>query len=71
MINLLEKWTNCLLIHPRFSPYSFWNFVDVSKIVGAKYIAAPLGLMTVAALLPKKWEFKLIDTNVETSLQRF
>ena len=69
MINLLEKWTNCLLIHPRFSPYSFWNFVDVSKIVGAKYIAAPLGLMTVAALLPKKWEFKLIDTNVEPLLE--
>ncbi len=69
MINLLEKWTNCLLIHPKFSPYSFWNFVDVSKIVGAKYIAAPLGLMTVASLLPKKWEFKLIDTNVEPLLE--
>jgi len=69
MINLLEKWTRCLLIHPKFSPYSFWNFVDVSKIVGAKYQAAPLGLMTVAALLPKKWDFKLIDTNVEPLLE--
>jgi radical SAM superfamily enzyme YgiQ (UPF0313 family) len=56
------------LIHPRFSPYSFWNFVEVSKIVGAKYQAAPLGLMTVAALLPSEWEIKLIDTNVEPLL---
>ncbi|MBT8378147.1 MAG: B12-binding domain-containing radical SAM protein [Ignavibacteria bacterium] len=68
MINLLGKRTRCLLIHPKFSPYSFWNFVDVSKIVGAKYLAAPLGLMTVAALLPQEWEIKLIDTNVEPLL---
>lgn len=68
MINLLQKRTRCLLIHPKFSPYSFWNFVEVSKIVGAKYQAAPLGLMTVAALLPQEWEIKLIDTNVEPLL---
>jgi radical SAM superfamily enzyme YgiQ (UPF0313 family) len=68
MIKLLQKRTRCLLIHPKFSPYSFWNFVEVSKIVGAKYQAAPLGLMTVAALLPPEWEIKLIDTNVEPLL---
>lgn len=68
MIRLLQKKTRCLLIHPKFSPYSFWNFVEVSKIVGAKYLAAPLGLMTVAALLPPEWEIKIIDTNVEPLL---
>ena len=40
MIKLLQKRTRCLLIHPKFSPYSFWNFVEVSKIVDAKYQAA-------------------------------
>ncbi|MCJ7712862.1 B12-binding domain-containing radical SAM protein [Candidatus Bathyarchaeota archaeon] len=69
MKNLLEQNTKCLLIHPKFSPYSFWNFVDVCKVVGAKYQAAPLGLMTVAALLPQQWELKLIDTNVEPLLE--
>ncbi|MDH3267709.1 MAG: B12-binding domain-containing radical SAM protein [Ignavibacteria bacterium] len=68
MIKSSQKRTRCLLIHPKFSPYSFWNFVEVSKIVGAKYQAAPLGLMTVAALLPQEWEIKLIDTNVEPLL---
>jgi len=63
MIKLSQKRIRCLLIHPKFSPYSFWNFVEVSKIVGAKYQAAPLGLMTVAALLPQDWEIKLIDAD--------
>jgi len=71
MIKLLQNRTKCLLIHPKFSPYSFWNFVEVSKIVGAKYQAAPLGLMTVAALLPQDWEIKLIDTNVEPLLDEY
>lgn len=39
------------------------NYVDVCKIAGAKYPIPPLGLMTVAALLPQKWNFKLIDLN--------
>ncbi len=63
-----EPGTRCLLIQSRFSDSSFWNYVDVCKLVGAKYPAAPLGLMTVAALLPQEWEFKLVDANVEPLL---
>ena len=65
---LLEDGTKCLLIQSKFSTSSFWNYVDVCKIIGAKYPAAPLGLMTVAALLPQQWEFKLVDANVEPIL---
>lgn len=68
MKNLLDRGTHCLLVHPKCSTNSYWNYVDVCKIVGAKYPAAPLGLMTAAALLPQGWEFKLIDTNVEPLL---
>ena len=65
---LLNKDTRCLIIQSAFSEFSFWNYVDVCKIVGAKYPAAPLGLLTVAALLPQQWTFKLVDANIEPVL---
>ncbi len=68
MKNLLDKGTKCLIVQSEFSEFSFWNYVDICKITGAKYPAAPLGLLTVAALLPQHWEFKLIDANVEPLL---
>ena len=60
----------CLLVQSKFSDFSFWNYQDVCKIVGRKYPAAPLGLLTVAALFPQHWEFRLIDENVETLLDQ-
>lgn len=68
MKSLLKKGTRCLLVQSKFSDFSFWNYLDVCRLVGAKYPAAPLGLMTVAALLPQEWEFKLVDENVEPLL---
>ena len=57
-----------LLVYPRFAAHSFWNYQATCEVVGARYTAAPLGLITVAALLPPSWEVRLIDRNVEDLL---
>jgi len=65
MKDLLGGHTKCLLVQTKFSGFSFWNYLEVCYMAGAKYPAAPLGLMTVAALLPQHWIFKLLDENTE------
>ena len=54
-----------LLVHPRFSSRTFWNYQETCEAVGARYSATPLGLITVAALLPAHWEVRLVDRNIE------
>ena len=55
----------CLLIYPEFTLKSFWNFKATCDLQNAKYPATPLGLITVAAMLPADWEVRLVDCNVE------
>jgi hypothetical protein len=55
----------CLLVYPEFTSESFWNYRATCKIAGAAYPAPPLGMITVAAMLPENWECQLIDCNVE------
>jgi radical SAM superfamily enzyme YgiQ (UPF0313 family) len=55
---------NALLIYPEF-PETYWSFKHALKFVGKRAAQPPLGLMTVAALLPKTWKKRLVDTNVE------
>ena len=55
---------NALLIYPQF-PETFWSFKYALSFLGKRAAQPPLGLMTVAALLPKHWNKRLIDTNVE------
>jgi radical SAM superfamily enzyme YgiQ (UPF0313 family) len=55
---------NCLLVYPEFSQFSFWNTKEAIQTSGAKACNPPLGLLTVAALLPRHWNFRLMDLNV-------
>jgi radical SAM superfamily enzyme YgiQ (UPF0313 family) len=57
--------TRALLVFPEFRSASFWNYRETCKLVDARYPAAPLGLCTVAAMLPSDWEIRLVDRNVE------
>ena len=54
----------CLLIQPHFQASNFWNLTESAATTGAKAVAPPLGLLTVAALLPQNWTFELVDLNV-------
>ena len=52
-----------LLLYPKF-PQSFWSFEKTLALVGCKSLLPPLGLITVAGLLPQEWEYQLVDRNV-------
>ncbi|MEY3866697.1 MAG: hypothetical protein RLZZ338_588 [Cyanobacteriota bacterium] len=52
-----------LLIYPLF-PKSFWSYEKILELVDRKVLLPPLGLVTVAAILPQEWEFKLVDRNI-------
>ena len=52
-----------LLLYPLF-PKSYWSFEKTLALLDIKAMLPPLGLVTVAAILPQEWEFKLVDRNV-------
>lgn len=52
-----------LLVYPE-TPATFWSFKDALDFVSKKSAEPPLGLITVAAMLPDNWELKLVDKNV-------
>ena len=54
---------NALLLYPRF-PETFWGFRHALKFVRRKAALPPLGLLTVAAMLPQSWSKRLVDENV-------
>lgn len=56
---------NVLLVFPRFNPNSFWSLQAACDAWGARCPAPPLGLMTVAALLPPTWSLRLVNRNAE------
>ena len=56
---------NILLVYPEY-PDTFWSFKHSLRFISKKAAFPPLGLLTVAALLPDSWRKKLVDLNVET-----
>ncbi len=56
---------NILLIYPKF-PDTFWSFTYALSFIGKKAAFPPLGLLTVASLLPAVWPKRLVDVNIES-----
>jgi radical SAM superfamily enzyme YgiQ (UPF0313 family) len=56
---------NALLVYPAF-PDTFWSFKHALKFVRKRASLPPLGLLTVAALLPPEWDKRLVDLNVRS-----
>ncbi len=53
-----------LLVHPEF-PSSYWSLRFSLRIAGRKSLLPPLGLLTVASMLPRSWSVRLADLNLE------
>jgi hypothetical protein len=58
-----EKSMRTLLIYPQY-PDTFWSFKHALKFIHKKAALPPLGLLTVASMLPRAWPKKLVDLNV-------
>lgn len=57
-----------LLIYPLF-PESFWSFDKALELINRKASLPPLGMITVAGILPQTWEMRLIDRNVRSETE--
>ena len=53
---------NILLVAPK-TPNTFWSFCHVMPFISRKAAFPPLGLLTVAAMLPRSWNLRLVDMN--------
>jgi len=60
---------NVLLVYPEF-PDTFWSLKHALRFVRKKAFSPPLGLLTVAAMLPGEWGKRLVDVNVTPLCER-
>jgi len=58
-----------LLVYPRY-PDTFWSFKHALKLIAKRAAFPPLGLLTIASMLPHDWEKKLVDMNAATLTDR-
>ena len=53
-----------LLVYPEHLPQTYWSFSGALPYIERRAALPPLGLVTVAAMLPEHWDLRLIDMNV-------
>ncbi len=58
-----------LLVYPQY-PDTFWSFKHALKFISKKAAFPPLGLLTVAAMIPRDWQKKLVDMNITSLMDK-
>jgi hypothetical protein len=61
---MISSRCNVLLVSPKFPENTFWNNKAMCRVAGARHSTIPLGLITVASLLPAEWSCRLVDRNI-------
>lgn len=61
----MGRLNNILLVYPEIPNNTYWSFQYSLKFINKKSSLPPLGLITMAALLPEKYNLKLVDLNIE------
>jgi radical SAM superfamily enzyme YgiQ (UPF0313 family) len=56
----IAAFMKALLVNPE-TPPSYWSFKETCELAGCKALCPPLGLITVAALLPEEWQLRVVD----------
>jgi radical SAM superfamily enzyme YgiQ (UPF0313 family) len=56
--------TKILMVYPKSPENTFWSYKYTLRLTGKKALMPPLGLMTVAAMLPERYSVKLVDLNI-------
>ena len=56
-----------LIVYPEY-PVTFWSFKYALEFVHEKSNLPPLGVLTVASMLPDEWDVRLVDMNVKNSV---
>lgn len=64
LVGVLPVDMNILLVYPE-TPHTFWSYKYVLPFISRRAAFPPLGLLTIAAMLPADWQLRLVDTNVQ------
>jgi len=56
---------NILLVYPKIPSSTYWSFIHTLKFINRKTALPPLGLATIASIIPDKYNIKIIDMNIE------
>lgn len=57
---------NILLVYPQFPTNTYWSYSYAMPFIGKKASMPPLGLITVAAMIPDTYDLRLVDMNIES-----